>query len=108
MTTLKERRAALMDRLGTLDSRLHRIENDLDTPRSKDWDDAAIEQEGDEVLEHLGQAGQEEIRTIRAALQRIRDGEYGVCTQCGEAISQERLDLLPATPFCKNCAVKKA
>ncbi|MDR9485580.1 MULTISPECIES: TraR/DksA family transcriptional regulator [Sediminimonas] len=106
MTTLDERRATLMGRLSELDSRLHRIEDELDTPHTKDWDDAATEQEGDEVLEHLGQAGQDEIRKIRAALQRIRDGEYGICTQCGEEISQERLDLLPATPFCKNCAAK--
>ncbi len=106
MTTVDERRATLMSRLATLDSRLHRIEDELDTPHSKDWEDAATEREGDEVLEHLGQAGQEEIRTIRAALQRIRDGEYGICTQCGEEISSERLDLLPATPFCKNCAAK--
>ncbi|MBM3612798.1 MAG: TraR/DksA family transcriptional regulator, partial [Alphaproteobacteria bacterium] len=26
-------------------------------------------------------------------------GEYGFCARCGSAISAERLDLLPATPF---------
>ena len=108
MTTIEERRKALMTRLETLDSRLHRIESELDTPHTKDWDDAAIEREGDEVLEGLGHAGEEEIRRIRAALQRIRDGVYGFCTRCGEEISSERLDLLPATPFCKRCAAELA
>ena len=104
MTTIAERRTALLARLSELDSRLHAIEADLDTEHSKDWDDAAVEREGDEVLEHLGQAGQEEIRRIRAALQRIRDGEYGYCAKCGEEISAERLDVLPDTPLCRVCA----
>lgn len=104
MTTLKDRRQVLLARLAELDQRLHGIETELDVERSKDWDDAAIEREGDEVLEHLGHAGQDEIRRIRAALQRIRTGEYGYCTKCGEEISVQRLDVLPDTPLCRNCA----
>lgn len=104
MTKIEDRKAVLLKRLSELDSRLHAIESELDTPHAKDWDDAAIEQEGEEVLEHLGLAGQDEIRSIRAALKRIRDGEYGFCTQCGAEISADRLDVLPATPFCKTCA----
>jgi RNA polymerase-binding transcription factor DksA len=108
MATLDARRQTLMTQLATLDTRLHRIEAELDEPHTKDWDDAAIEHETDEVLEQLGHAGEEEIRGIRAALQRIRDGEYGICTRCGAEISSERLDLLPATPFCKTCAAEVA
>ncbi|MCM2560911.1 TraR/DksA C4-type zinc finger protein [Lutimaribacter sp. EGI FJ00015] len=104
MTTIEDRRQTLLKRLSELDSRLHTIEAELDTEHTKDWDDAAIEREGDEVLEHLGQAGQDEIRRIRAALQRIRDGEYGYCANCGEEISAERLDVLPDTPLCRKCA----
>lgn len=104
MQSTKTYRAALLARLGELDSRLHKIEAELDEPHSKDWDDAAIETEGDQVLEHLGQSGQEEIARIRAALQRIRDGSYGECVRCGEQISAERLNVLPETPFCKDCA----
>lgn len=104
MTTIDDRRKALLDRLSELDTRLHAIEAELDVEHSKDWEEAAVEREGDEVLEHLGQAGQEEIRRIRAALQRIRDGEYGFCAKCGEEISAERLDVLPDTPLCRNCA----
>lgn len=105
MTTLKTRRATLLKRLSELDSRLHAIEAQLDEPHSKDWDDMAIEREGEEVLESLGAAGQDEIRRIQAALRRLREGEYGICAECGGDISEERLDVLPATPFCKTCAV---
>lgn len=104
MQSKQKYRDVLMRRLAELDSRLHRIESALDEPHSKDWDDAAIEREGDEVLEHLGQSGQDEIIRIRAALQRLREGSYGICTSCGEQISAERLDTLPETPFCRECA----
>ncbi|MCB1419359.1 MAG: TraR/DksA C4-type zinc finger protein, partial [Notoacmeibacter sp.] len=44
------------------------------------------------------------LKRIDAALDRIEAGTYGVCAKCGEDITEERLDLLPATPFCRNCA----
>ena len=64
----------------------------------------ATARQGDEVLEALGAHDQEEIRQIDAALARIDAGEYGACVTCGNDISAERLEVLPATPFCKNCA----
>ncbi|KGM89062.1 transcriptional regulator, TraR/DksA family [Roseovarius mucosus DSM 17069] len=99
-------RLALMARLGELDKRLHAIEDELDSTKSKDWDDAAIEREGDEVLEHLGQYGQEEVARIRAALDRIRKGTFGTCARCEEQIAADRLDVLPETPLCRACAAQ--
>ncbi|MBB3111144.1 YteA family regulatory protein [Paenibacillus phyllosphaerae] len=37
---------------------------------------------------------------IQSALQRIKDGEYGICEVCGETIPYERLQALPATTRC--------
>lgn len=107
MKEVAQYQKALMKRLSELDERLHAIEDELEAPHSKDWEELAVEREGDEVLESLGQAGQEEIRGIRAALQRIRDGEYGYCVKCGDEISDERLAVLPAAPMCKSCAAGK-
>ena len=104
MPDFTENRTALLKRLAELDGRLHSIETALDAPHSTDWDEAAIEREGEEVLESLGQSGQDEITRIRAALRRLREGSYGICTQCGEAIDQARLAVLPETPLCKECA----
>lgn len=104
MTDIKIRKKALLDRLSELDSRLHQIEAELDEPHSKDWEEMAVEREGEEVLEQLGQSGQAEIARIRAALQRMREGTYGECVRCGEDISEARLDTLPDTPLCRNCA----
>lgn len=108
MSDIANRKAALLLRLSELDSRLHDIEAELDAPHSKDWEEMAVEREGDEVLEQLGQSGQDEIRRIRAALQRIRAGQYGICVRCGDEIGSARLDVLPDTPLCKTCATGAA
>ena len=104
MVGLHDRKAVLEARLRELDTRLHVIEDELDSHQSKDWGELAVEREEDEVLEGIGRSGLAEIEQIRAALARIADGSYGFCVTCGNEISAERLDVLPATPFCRNCA----
>ena len=104
MPDLALRRAQLEDRLRFLDLRLRELDAELDSHQSKDWEELATEREGDETLEQLGQRGQAEIAQIRAALSRMDAGEYGICVTCGAEISEERLDLLPFTPFCRDCA----
>lgn len=104
MTAVADRKRQLLERLRELDIRLHDIEHELDSHQSRDWDELAVEREEDEVLEGLGSAGVLEIARIRAALDRIEAGTYGTCARCGEPIAPERLDLLPATPFCQRCA----
>lgn len=47
------------------------------------------------------------IRKIRAALQRIDDGVYGVCEECGEEISLPRLKARPVTRLCINCKARQ-
>lgn len=104
MTEYQTYKKTLLARLAELDTRLHGIESELDAPKSKDWEESAVEREDDEVLEQLGQGGQEEVARIRAALKRMREGTFGVCVRCSEQISEERLEVLPDTPFCRVCA----
>jgi len=105
MATVAEREGILRDRIAELEARLAGIDAELESHESKDWEELAVEREEDEVLEGMGQSGLAEIEKIRAALARIEDGTYGYCVRCGEEISSQRLDILPATPFCRNCAV---
>jgi len=44
-----------------------------------------------------------EAREIRAALARIRDGNYGVCLECEGEISPKRLAAVPWTALCLAC-----
>ena len=93
----------LLDRKAELLERLENIEHELDEPASPDSEDRATEREDDEVLEGIGNSGLTEITAIEAALERIEQGTYGQCIICGEAISPERLDIIPTAVKCKKC-----
>jgi len=43
------------------------------------------------------------LRNVRAALDRIAEGGYGVCLHCDEDISPKRLAAVPFTAFCIVC-----
>lgn len=107
MKSLADRKAQLLARQSDLLARVAGIGAELDSHDATDWEEMAVEREADQVLEDLGQSAQAELRMIEAALARIEEGEYGYCVTCGAEISQERLDILPATPFCAKCAPKK-
>ncbi len=41
---------------------------------------------------------------VAAALDRIENGTFGVCQNCGGEIGKARLDALPYTRYCVKCA----
>jgi RNA polymerase-binding protein DksA len=43
------------------------------------------------------------LADIDAALQRIEEGTYGICTNCGRQISEERLEARPWATLCIDC-----
>lgn len=104
MTNHESKIQALKLRRAELLREVSNIEQTLDAQPSKDWEDRAVERQGDEVLESLGSHDLDELRRIDAALARGEDGSFGICTQCGNQISEERLATVPETPFCKDCA----
>lgn len=99
-------KARLLSRREELNTRLHTIEHDLDQKRDSDVEERAVEIEGDEVLESLGQSGLQELKAIEAALSRVENGTFGICAQCEEPISDERLDVVPMAALCRICAAK--
>ncbi len=46
------------------------------------------------------------ILKIKEALARIEDGTFGICEECGEEISEERLKARPVTTLCIDCKTK--
>ncbi len=45
----------------------------------------------------------EKIKSIDAALERLKRGEYGICEECEEPISAKRLTAVPWTRYCLRC-----
>ena len=52
----------------------------------------------------LYQRTRDKAESIRAALQRIADGTYGICQRCGARIDRARLEIIPDASLCINCA----
>jgi DnaK suppressor protein len=46
----------------------------------------------------------EHLAELDRALERVRDGRYGVCERCGEPIAAERLAARPDAGTCIRCA----
>jgi len=44
------------------------------------------------------------LEQVNAALERIRAGKFGVCEQCGRTIDVQRLQAIPYTSYCIDCA----
>lgn len=47
---------------------------------------------------------EEVLDLIEHALERIEEGTYGSCTECGGRIPKTRLNAIPYTPYCIKCA----
>jgi len=50
---------------------------------------------------------EQRIKSIEEALERAKAGKYGFCEMCGRPIQMERLEILPFTTLCVECARKK-
>ena len=77
-------------------------------------DGIAIEKSPD-ALDEVQRAGERELairnldretnllRNVRAALQRLDEGHFGICMHCEDEISPKRLNAVPWTPYCISC-----
>jgi RNA polymerase-binding protein DksA len=50
---------------------------------------------------------EEQLEDVDQALQRIEDGTYGECNNCGKSITPERLEALPSAELCIDCQRQK-
>jgi RNA polymerase-binding protein DksA len=62
-----------------------------------------FEQQRDLALRDRSRA---ELRRVDAALARIDGGDYGTCESCGSPIAPERLEAIPWSATCIDCARK--
>ena len=83
---------------GSLD--LTKDERDL----PQDSEDRAQLTEHDEVRDDLDQRARAEIAAIRTALSRMDEGTWTTCSACGDDIDRRRLEVIPTTTLCRDCA----
>jgi len=67
-----------------------------------------LEEAADEVEEYVNRLPVEHsmelrLEKINLALEKIKNGTYGRCKECGKEISDERLNIYPEAEFCSKC-----
>ena len=93
---LVRRRDALRQALaGDLSSLL-----ELREQTSGDMIDAALDSAQDEISSQLAEVESRELAQIENALERMRDGTYGICEVSGKPIPLARLQALPYATMC--------
>ncbi len=52
----------------------------------------------------LMESEEETLAYVESALERIEEGTYGTCEECGVRIPKKRLDAIPYATMCVRCA----
>lgn len=58
------------------------------------------------IILQLGERERNQLKEVDEALERIKNNEYGLCTECGEGIPEKRLELIPYAKLCIKCKEK--
>ncbi|HEX2442057.1 MAG TPA: TraR/DksA family transcriptional regulator [Methylomirabilota bacterium] len=97
-------RLRLVAELADVASRLH---SEAEVPQagiaSGDFLDIAQGMEQQERARLSATRLADRARRLREALARAAEGEYGVCSECGEAIPARRLTAVPDATTCVTC-----
>ena len=96
---LEERRGALVERCEAVRRDLQRVH----APVSSNSHEQATEMENDDTLAAIGESAAFEIQQIDEALERLAQGNYGICKSCGRRIESARLAAMPQTIRCVSC-----
>ena len=95
----------------TLEQELARAQEELDLINQKleEKGDFGLGQGASTVYEWemnlaLRESAEAKVESIRAALDRLDQGDYGLCEVCGQPIDPGRLEILPHTTLCVRCA----
>ncbi len=88
--------------LGEIDSEM-RAERESNKDEGMDTYDLASEERDREINFILSDRERVKLKQIDDALERLEDGNYGVCESCGLEIAEERLTAMPFSMLCRDC-----
>jgi DnaK suppressor protein len=73
---------------------------------TQDTADQAVLSYQKELLFTRGTHDHGQLAMVKRALDRLKEGGFGECVQCGMQIGAKRLEALPWTPYCIECQEK--
>jgi DnaK suppressor protein len=96
---LEQKKVELSDEL----AKARNAEEETNEESTQDIADKAVSSYTREFLYSLTDGERTVLLQIDEALNRIDDGTYGFCLNCGSPISEKRLAAVPWTPHCVDC-----
>ena len=101
LTKIKQ---ALKERKNELEAQLQKLSTErISDDQVQDPGDQALSLTMENLRHSLQDTELEEYKRILKALEKIEDGTYGICTDCGLEISEKRLKLYPNASRCLSC-----
>ncbi|MFQ6111073.1 MAG: TraR/DksA family transcriptional regulator [Nitrospinota bacterium] len=70
---------------------------------TQDIADMAANTYSRQMIMDLGEKERERLRLVDKALQKLDNGDYGICEECGHPIPEKRLEIMPYARFCVGC-----
>ena len=103
-------RKKLEERQQALRKAVSRTEEDgriADQDSAQDIADRAASSYTKEFLFSVSNNDRQLLQMVESALQRIREGSFGECVNCGNEINAKRLEAVPWTRYCIACQEKQ-
>ena len=98
---LKKIRAGLVERCNVLEEQLQRLSTEKVTDdQVQDPGDQALTSTMENLRSSLQDTELQEYKRILQTIQKIDDGTYGICIDCGGDISEKRLKSYPNAARC--------
>jgi len=69
----------------------------------RDSGDESTEERGTSAMLRMKDREKQQLTKVNRALERMEDGTYGECMECGEPIPEGRVRARPAALFCIGC-----
>ena len=73
------------------------------TEQVADIADDAVQSYERQLMMGLGEKEFEKLRLVEEAIEKLDEGQYGICLECEELISEERLTVIPLASHCVDC-----
>lgn len=93
----------LLKRKHELDQKLTQLNEKVTDEREMDPADQAASSTMEQLKNSFQSTELDEYRNIGIALEKIAEGTYGICVDCGEPIQDKRLKLYPNASRCLRC-----
>jgi len=105
---LEQQKEELLREFRRLEDRVAGRDREQEVVAGEDFDepggDAAVDTAERDQARAMAREVREILDLVEQALRRVDQGSYGICEVCGKAIPAARLQLVPWTARCAQCA----